>query len=367
MFIRPKYSLRKQTELRINEDHAELSPGRLSLFKQYFNRLSDKNSWWLVFLHVFAFFLLLMFGRLPLLGFIKFTTKTAETIIDQRTSNVATIISMTLAVIGLLLSNLAIKDSQTYKLLFLKSRLYFIIYYILSAIFFLIIVSTMRDTICPHWFNQAVLAGTYLALSILILIGFLFSTIINFANSSNIQKILKEELIIETKSNIRKNLLVQYSQQKFLEIMNDFNISEYTLSIALSKKTSTTAPAEPAKKENKEKLIADIYTEKLQKKLREDKSGTQRYYTSVLALNTITKDYDSYVWPNTAVSSNKSINLLSCLSLKKATKMVKNSNEYQQYFDKKLEEQTAEGKHAKVAEILDLYLEIYLIQMRHRS
>lgn len=366
MYIRFKHSLRKQTELQINKNHAELNPGRLSLFKQYFNTLSDKNSWWLVFLHVSALFLILMFGQLPLLGFIKFTAKTAETIIDQRTSNVATIISMTLAVIGLLLSNLAIKDSQTYKLLFLKSRLYFIIYYILSAIFFLIVVSTLRDTFSPQWFHQAVLAGTYLALSILILIGFLFSTIINFANSGNIQKILKQELIVETKSNIRKNLLVQYSRAQFLKIMSDFSISEYTSSIAFNKKSSALMPAGTLKNENKEKLITDINSEKLQKKLRQDQSGNQRYYSSILALNTLTKDYDNYIWLIAGENPNKMVNLQSCLSLKKASKIVNTSNEYQQYFDKKLEEQTIEGKHAKVAEILDLYLEIYLIQMKHK-
>ncbi|MFC0514636.1 hypothetical protein ACFFGT_10505 [Mucilaginibacter angelicae] len=465
MFIRPKRSLRHQTQFKIYQKYPELKPGRLSFLKSYLNFLSDKKSWWAVFLNVLVIFLLLVYGHIPHLDFIELTTKTAETIVDQRTSNVATIISMTLAVIGLLLSNLAIKDSQTYKLLFLKSRLYFIIYYILSAIFCLIVGSTLRDTLSPERFKDLVLAGTYLALSILLLIGFLFSAIINFANSGNIQKILKAELIRETKNNIGKNLVIEYSREIFLKIMKDHKIDEYSLDISFSKWHGTTMGADNSEdkplvyeldpfkrlskwitnlfpkfskrntnhgntiieiekqgvefersykkqisklekragkksrlrlwnyllnigkqikwgvrnlfiarhyfpspeKELKEKLIVDLDTKRLTRYLKKDPSTMQKYYTERISLDMATKSYTNFIYPN-VLSRNKGIvDIQKCLKLKNADTLMSSINEYQQYFDTKMEEYSVEGKHKNIAQILDIYLEVYQLQMKFQS
>lgn len=122
-------SLRKQTLAKIAKDHGELMPPKLNIVIAYFSFLSQRNKWSLVLLHVLVLLVTFTFVRFGFFSFIKFDEKTAAILIDQRTSNVATIISMTLSVIGLLLGNLAIKDNHTYNLLFVNSRLYVIPYY----------------------------------------------------------------------------------------------------------------------------------------------------------------------------------------------------------------------------------------------
>src|SRR5215217_5546253 len=115
MFSKNTSSLRKLTLSKIAKDHSELMPPRLNFVSAYLGFLSQRDKWWLVLIHVLALLMLFTFLRFGWFTFVTFSDKTAATLIDQRTSNVATIISMTLAVIGLLLGNLAIKDNQTYQ------------------------------------------------------------------------------------------------------------------------------------------------------------------------------------------------------------------------------------------------------------
>lgn len=166
-----------------------------------FNFLSEKEQWWFVLLFVLSVFGIGSFITFESLQFITLTSETSKILVDQRTTNVATIISITLVVVGFLINNLAVKSEITYKLLFKSSFLYPTIYLTLSTIGSFIIVSTIRDTSIPNFnYSNAVIAGTFLVFLILLLIGFLFRTIIQFTNDREIANLLHRQFIKEAKT-----------------------------------------------------------------------------------------------------------------------------------------------------------------------
>ncbi|AZA89660.1 Uncharacterised protein [Chryseobacterium nakagawai] len=356
MLSKFKSGHRKEIEKKIKQNHFELFENSDNYLIKYFNILSKRENWWLVFLNVVILYILVAAINLDF-TFIKIDKDTASTIIDQRTSNVATIISMTLAVIGLLLSNLAVKNDQTYKLLFVNSRLYLIIYYTLSAIFCLIIVSTLRDSIEPY-FERFVLAGTYLALIILIGIGYLFSTIINFANASNIQKILKQKLIDEIKMNVKIFLLSKYSAAEFKNLMHDHGIDPVGLRQRLLLPDLDRPPTE-------EYLIYDIDFKDLQDRLKNRHAYEKYYYVESLSLNLVTQNHSNFIFPGITTSYNRQLDLSGCLTLKKPSKIINQSDEYVRYFETKLEEYTTEGKQKNINEILSIYDELFDLLLKH--
>jgi hypothetical protein len=257
-----------------------------------------------------------------------------------------------------LLGNLAIKDNQTYKLLFVNSRLYLILYYTLSVICCLIVISTLRDTLDKPIFEQFVLAGTYLALFILFGIGYLFRTIIKFANASNIQAILTLELLSEAKMNLRIHLLTKYSLESFLQLMREKNVQRFRL-------PAGQLPAVDQGPEIAKKLIFDINLDKLAKELDKDKTAVQKYYTTAISLNLVTGEYGSYISPNIGRRASKKMDLSGCLVTTNTSKLVVQSEEYRSYFDGKLQEYSAEGKSAKANEILSVYNQLFELQMKH--
>lgn len=153
--------------------------------------------------------------NIPFFVFVTIDQDIASIFIDQKTSNVATIISIKLAVVGLLLGNLAIKEAITYNLMFVRSCVHLIVTYTLTTIFCQIVTSTFRKsapTGYEYLYPKAVLAGTDMVISILFLIGYLFKTVMLFSNSNALQQILKQELIVETQQNIHVFLLNKISK-----------------------------------------------------------------------------------------------------------------------------------------------------------
>lgn len=341
-------------------EHKELNDSRLPWLNKCLNILSQRDKHWLVFIIVLVLLLILTIVQFDAFTYIVLQKKSAEILIDQRTSNVATIISMTLAVIGLLLSNLAVKDNQTYKLLFVNSKLYLIIYYTLSVIFCLIIISTLRDTVEPPFYQRLVVAGTYLALFILIGIGYLFRTIINFTNVGKIQSTLSEQLMIEAKQNLRIVLISKYSQVQFQQFLVDNGIQSLENSFINDRQISGATGLAS------ELLIYDINFKKLKSKLdgRSDFSKPH-YYSRKLHINMVTKDYNNFIWPVMNETATDRMDFTECFTLKKTSSIMAKSDEYKIYFDNKLKEYAVEGKQNKVDEILSIYADLYILSMKY--
>ena len=196
--------LRHRTITYLRENHKGLyEPTHKSIVRQFKNFVSESNQWWFVFLFVLTLFIISPLINFDFLKFLKIDYQTATLIVDQRTANIATIISITLVVVNFIITNLAHKSSVVLSLLFKKTLLYPIIYLTLSVIGIFIAISTLRETLEPFVFIRVVLAGTYFAILILILIAILFRKVLLFSNEIEIEKMLEEELMIEAKDNLK--------------------------------------------------------------------------------------------------------------------------------------------------------------------
>ena len=366
-------SLRNKGNELITVHHPDL---RISIRKRLFHKVSkyafDKKRWWLILVSILFVYALSVLININSLNWIHLDLVTSKFIVDQRSANTVTIISMTLAVVGFLLSNIAVKESFAYKLLFKNSKLYPIIYFTLGTIGSLILISSLRDTIKSGFvYSRLVLMGTYLVLVVLFLIGYLFRSIINFTNSNRIQELLQEELINEAKNNLRKSLLKKYTSQIYKKIMSDYGAKEYSLTEAFaSSSLEETLPLEDTEPylehaPKPPRYLYDINVYKLGHFLDAKKSKGRLYY-SKLNIDEFTSETDNYIWlQNSANSEKEKKSLIKCLRFRKKKILDQNSNEVRSYFDQKLEEYAEANKYKNLDELLKAYLKLYELEIRN--
>lgn len=110
---------------KVQKDHSQLlDHGWGTFFRKSSDFLSNRNNWYVIFLLVGICFAIPFVLNCEFLNVITISEKTLNILVDQRTTNIATIISISLVVVGFLINNLAVKSPTTYKLLFKKSLLY---------------------------------------------------------------------------------------------------------------------------------------------------------------------------------------------------------------------------------------------------
>jgi hypothetical protein len=143
-----------------------------------------------------------------------------DTLIDNRISNVATITSISLVVVGFLINNIKEKNKDTYKLLFSKTNLYAIVYYILSVISVLLFVSLFRDTMTPIQFKNFILVGMVLILVVIVCIGYLFSKIIHFTDPHYLNELFSDNLLISAKRILYSEKISKVSERILSERMS---------------------------------------------------------------------------------------------------------------------------------------------------
>lgn len=357
----------------IKEKHKDLyDPMHKAIGKQLLNYISESKQWWFVFVSVAFLFLISPFINIGFLNFLKINSQTAITIVDQRTANIATIISITLVVVGFILNNLAIKSPLVYRLLFKKSLLYPIIYLTLSTIACFIAASTLRDTISGYQFSRVVLAGTYLAFLILFLIGFLFRVVFLFSNEKNIAKMIDEELMREAVENTKQILLRKYSGEHFIALMNEKGAKEYDWTEAWAGSTPSVEIAggtreEILLKQPKEKIIYDINLNRISKFISTKKDVEKIYYRR-LNLEMSTQESNDFIWGKGKLNTKwQKIKLRNSIVLKQKPKKEKDTDEMRKYFDQKLEELSEHGKYRNLETLLDTLTKLYEFQMKHQK
>ena len=184
------------------------------LFISFKNKISSKHSWRIV---IWIPFLLFIIGQLFHPGFLQFIPlpkETAMIIIDQRTTNLATIFSITLVVIGWLITNISIKEAISYNLLFKKTYIYPIFYYIIALIGCMMLCSLFR-----HWemlnIRDAIISITYMILFALVCITFLFVRLIKVVGQNFFYIALESEIMKEIKSKAKKAIIFKKSNSLY--------------------------------------------------------------------------------------------------------------------------------------------------------
>jgi hypothetical protein len=336
------------------------------------NNLCGRKKWLTVFLAVLLFFCLSALNPvfLSFLNFLDFDADLAKSIIDQRTTNIAAITSISLVVVGFLLTNLALKSPLTIKILFKESYLYFTIYLVFSTITCLILLSSFRNSFSGYVFARAVLAGTYLCVLILFLIGFLFSNIIRFTDEKYVTGLLKKELLYEAREQLKLLLLKKYSA----EIYKDFaskKCSLYIFQLSLTNFLSgsfTVSKADDRSQENY-RMLRDVNLMLLSlyisvKKLR--KKNTLNF--KPLTINESFDYNDDMIWTNDKINSRfEKWFLKNCMTVSKDFETKTEKNTYRIEFDRMVLEAAEENKYRKLESNLDAYLDLYKLQILNQK
>ncbi|MDX6191940.1 hypothetical protein SGQ83_21505 [Flavobacterium sp. Fl-318] len=362
-----------RSEKQIRRQHNELY---LSFFKHHckacINHFCDRNNWFSVFLLVLIFFAFSSFPNLEILNFLDFNSVLAKTVVDQRTTNIAAIISMSLVVVGFLITNLALKSPTTIKLLFKKSRLYFTLYLTFSTISCFIMLSTFRETLNDFVFTRAVLAGTYLCIIILLLIGYLFRKIIHFTDDKHISEMLKKELLDEAKEKLKLQLLKKYSREIYTRFASR-RCTQYEFQVSLPLLLSQNFTVAPANDEAEEKedfrelknvnlLLLKLYIH-LQKKKQQSTISFKS-----MTLNETFNYNEDLLWVNDRKNGWWSKWFLKFCLLTAPNPAKKTAlNTYRNEFDKTILESAQESRHGKLEVTLAAYLDLYKLKMHHQN
>lgn len=362
-----------RSEKHIRKQHKELYlPFFICHMTACIDHFCKRNNWLSVFLLVLAFFGASRYLNFEILNFLDFDSNLAKAVVDQRTTNIAAIISMSLVVVGFLITNLASKSPITLKLLFKESRLYFTLYLTFSTISCFIILSTFRETLDDFVFTRAVLAGTYLCIIILIVIGYLFRKIIYFTDDKHIAKMLKKELLNEAKEKLKLQLLKKYSREIYIRFASrrctqyEFQIN---LPLLLSPNFTVTAANNEAEEtevyrelKNVNLLLLKFYIY-MQKRKKENTVS----FKSV-SLNETFNYNEDLLWVNDRKNSKLSKWFLKfCLLTERDNAKKAALNAYRNEFDKMILESAQENKYGKLEVTLEAYLDLYKLQMKHQN
>jgi hypothetical protein len=362
--------LRHKAKNEIRKKHNDLfNPIHIDIINRFHNFISNRNNWFWVFLFVFFCFWLPTYVNFEALNVFKIDISTVRTIVDQRTTNLATIISISLVVVGFLINNLAVKSPITYKLLFNKSLLYLTIYLTLSTIFCFIIASTLRDTISEFEYTRLVLGGTYLCLLILFIIGYLFRKIIHFTNEKEISKMLTKELLNEGKRSLKNSLIKKYSTLIYKEFTKQYGSEEFnflfTIDDLLSKKVKA-KKVNADEEEHKYKILIDVnlFFFKVFIWFKKQRSENKIYFKNLTIDEQINYIDNDIIWMESINNSKfEKWFLRKCLRLKKFEKNQTTDNVYRNEFDQKIIQLAEENKYRNLEEPLNAYIELYKLQM----
>lgn len=358
-------TLKKQTEEKIKEHHSEL----LVSIKQtnttaYLNFLISRNSWILIVPFSMVVLFVLPVLDVEFLNLIELSSDSAKIIIDQRVANIAVIISITMVIVGFLINNLAIKDAYVYSLLFKHSFLYPIIFFILSVIGCMFLISLMRDIMSLNsmrYFANVTIAATYLAIMILGLIGFLFTKIVNFTDREKINKLVEKELLKEIESTIYTTLIQKYSRAIFDIFMKKKNVSRIF---------SHGSPIYfGEKKINEEFEIADIDLPILDRLTTTKISELVEYYNLryyLVGLNEkLSITNNSYFEIEEDKISRKTNSILKSALKKKKARGVIQKNDTLAYLKKKFSLAVNKNNQEDINEILSMYKKVSNIEMKN--
>lgn len=351
----PCDSLRLKSSKKIKEKYKDLFPGSRQRITKHFEQ---RENWKHFILYTLLIFLLFLMIPLPL------SKKTASTLVDQRTSNVATIISMTLAIVGFLLSNIAIKEPLTYQLLFRKSKMMFIVCFALTTICCLMVTSTLRDQF-PNksmFYGRFVLSGTIMAVMIPLLIGYLFWCIAKFVNAESLHQFIKDELFIEEKHRIRIVLMQIYSDKTYTDLMRTNGIARYSLVAAYGANAGGGIQAED---NTTSKLIYDIDLWKLGNIMAFLDPGLSYFYQP-LSLNQVSNNYTSYLNPAIFDSMGNAIKLKKAIKTKSITAEILPSRMCITYYVRQYELAVEAGDFRKVEKLLIIFSQVAELEMIYK-
>lgn len=353
-----------RSENAVRTNHIELFNSQWSVILNFCKKhLQSKNSY-LIILGVFVVSTAInLFARnISFFNFIEIELDTAKSLVDQRTSNIATIISITLAVIALLINNIGMKESISYNHLFESTFLYPIIYFTISTIGYFFIVSTIRDWIDPNIFIRLVIQGIYFALLILIFIAFLFKKIVDYFDRKSILKYLGEKLLNEGEEFLIPILIRRYSKNIFSQSMEAMGLT--LLSVNNMSDTATILFNNVPEPQHFE--IIDVNISKLERYKKKHIGSNNGNYVEIMLCSYVS-DFDIIKKVGSNSTDSQIRYLKRSLILKPFSPTKKVVTPFRTYFEGKLEDSVSEGSKKDLKIVLEYLEQLYELEMKHLS
>ncbi len=326
----------------------------------YLNHLLDSKNWYYIVIITLSFFFFLQMINIDFLNILEISDKDVKILIESRTTNIVTLISVTFAIIGFLIANLAIKDSYIYNLIFINSRFFSIAYFVLSLIASFIILSTLREYLSVDIVKRILIAGTYLILIGIFLIGYLFTKLILYTNDKFLNKIVGDDFYFESKKYLRETLSADCMKGI---LYKEIGFGKYNTNFYQNQFSSY----------NDGKLIVnsiveDIKIEKVKKILKKNNVSHNIVYLNVNYEDKFAVNQNGFFF---ILNSNNNINyeeiikkLNGCIIIQKNDVKLLTIESVIDYINDKVVEHTSKNNFKKVAEFTDIYTKFYELQLK---
>lgn len=316
-------------------------------------------------------------GQLPVPDFLQIITipnETARLIIDQRSANLAAIFSITLVVIGWLITNLSVKETLSYQFLFKRTLLYPIFYYIITLIGCIMLCSLLRH---QHWMDigKAVITATYLILIALVLITFLFFRLITVVGTNFFFTSLDMEVVHEIERSAREQIIERKSSRIYNQFCLKLGLEDkIVFNTDLSNHTGINITPyrvpdkEPVHIEDiftvrKAYRIKDIYLNKLSKNIRTVQLAGNNYYKPVAINRVISENFHPFFFHgNCGEVAHLTDKIKSAFKLGKPRKEIMESYSNLDFLCERFEKDVKEGKIENVKMSLDIFEKVFKME-----
>ncbi|MDP1812820.1 MAG: hypothetical protein Q8K92_00060 [Leadbetterella sp.] len=377
-FYKNKRSLRVEIES-FGKQHFPVSFSGLwpTFVSRLTRRISSKGSWPYIIIGIFLFLVVGQVFQPDFLRVINLTDKTAKDLIDQRIGNLAAIFSITMVVIGWLISQVSIKESVSYQLLFTETFLYPIFYFILTLIGFLMLCSLLRE---EQWFDlgASVISAMYLIIFALAAVAILFTRLIKAIGTAFFFQSLEKQVMKEMNRIAKPVIVTKKSQSLYLDHCRKMGFDsgiKFGMDFSTYQTVKVNIGEEPVLTKDEKENLFFAFAGRQTHRIRDVKMGILQNeidklelkdtnYCKQLGIGTvISLNYSPFYFSaNTAAVKKieKSIKAVYSFEGNKQAKIV--STPYLEELQRRFERDVAEGKKEQVQMALDIFHKIFQLE-----
>lgn len=299
--------LSKLTRIHIKSEYKKsynkiISEQKRDRFKTFF---SDSSSHWFIFLItgliVSLSWSIILLKDVNFLFVINLDRESATLIADQRITNTAAIVGVSFVVIGLMINNLKEKTKSNYDLLFKGTFLYPLTYFIFSIIIYLILLSTLRNTLNELVYINAIENLTILIIIAIVCIVILFTKIIKIFEPNFFNELSLREYLKAAKDTLLRERIISKSKEVYVKQMHIKG------GLQLDDKIDKSLLLEINIKNENRAYIKDINVNTITKQLRKERN--KEFYFLEMALG-------DYLWSDRAAFYLKKVKHLEATSRK---------------------------------------------------
>ena len=354
MLFKLNLTLKRQAEVKVRQKNSFLYE---SYSKICINHLLHFKHWYYIVISTLSAFFLVQLMDISSFNFLEITDQDVKTLIESRTTNIVTLISVTLAVIGFLIANLAIKDSYIYNLIFINSRFFSITYFVLTLIACFIILSTLKGHVPLEYLKRIFVAGTYLILIAICCIGYLFTRLVLYTNDKFLHQIIKKDFSLES-----KKYLIESLKRDFMKaiLFRELGFNEY------NNYFQSSLIGYPDAKLPANTIIKNLKIEKVKAILSKNKIPYDTIYLNINYEDKLATNQNGFFFIFSDNQKHTEIikELNKCIIKEVDPFDMSKIETVIDYINQKIIEHTSKNNHKLVAEFTKMYSEYYDLQVK---